>query len=671
MSPESVSERSVLDTIASAIRRARVLALLEALGWGLTAAAVSRGAGGLVAVAVGVWRWRAASRTSIVAALERVHPASRNLFVTADEIARGVLTAKPQVRARIFDEAAVNARQLDLRKTLTFARVIRVMLVAALAWTAATALDWWRSQPGLGGGATSSQSASPAVASTRLKIDVAIQPPAYTSQKETRASDPEQVAAIEGSSVVLSIDSSASRVAVEHDGAARDLARGADGRFTDRVRVTKTGYLLVTTDAGARRMMPVVVSPDALPAVRLTAPGRDLVYSGGNPRIAFDARATDDFGLRSLVLRYTKVTGSGENFEFREGEIPLAVKAASARDWSGSASRSLAELDLKDGDMLVYRAVAADTRPGDGSAASDAFFIEISKLGVAAGDAFTLPEEESKYALSQQMLIVKTERLQQRLTAVPQGEFAEQALNLAVEQRMIRAEFVFMLGGEINDEEVEAEQSVELQAGRLQNRGQRDLRAATIAMSQAEKLLTGANTRGALVAERAAVTALQRAFSRDRYILRALATRSQLDLARRMTGGLDGAASWRRIAPDVPANRRTALLQGLLRGISELIAVAARPSGGAEPDTFRQQALVLSEEAVRIDPSAAALRQTATSLQRAADATDPGARAKALADAASGAAAEARRAQADAPLSSPAIAPALGGAFADALRRGR
>src|SRR6185295_19181012 len=134
--------------------------------------------------------------------------------------------------------------------------------------------------------------------------------------------------------------------------------------------------LAVVADA-ARRLIPVVVSPDALPAVRLTAPGRDLVYAGGNPRIAFDARATDDFGLRSLVLRYTRVTGSGENYEFQEGEIPLTVKPASRREWAGTASRSLAELALKDGDMLVYRAVAADARPGDGSATSDAFFIEI------------------------------------------------------------------------------------------------------------------------------------------------------------------------------------------------------------------------------------------------------------------------------------------------------
>src|SRR5207249_1554685 len=101
-------------------------------------------------------------------------------------------------------------------------------------------------------------------------------------------------------------------------------------------------------------------------------------------------------------------------------------------------SRSLAELDLKDGDMLVYRAIAADERPGDGSATSDAFFIEISKLGVAAGDAFTLPEEETRYALSQQMLIIKTERLHQRRAAMSAETLAEAALDLAVEQRMIR-----------------------------------------------------------------------------------------------------------------------------------------------------------------------------------------------------------------------------------------
>src|SRR5262249_21259175 len=267
---------------------------------------------------------------------------------------------------------------------------------------------------------------------------------------------------------------------------------------------------IVVSAAGVRRTIPIVVMPDRLPTVTITAPGRDLVYAGGNARISFTAHATDDFGLRSLRLQYTKVTGSGENFEFEDGEIPLSIARDTPRDWNGRATRTIADLNLHDGDMLVYRAVAADARDGGGTASSDAFLIEISKLGVAAGDAFTLPEEETKYALSQQMLIVKTERLQQRRSALSGADFSEQSLNLAVEQRMIRAEFVFMLGGEVENEETEAEQSHELQEGRLENRGQRDVRVATLAMSRAEKLLTGGDTREALVAERAAVAALQR-----------------------------------------------------------------------------------------------------------------------------------------------------------------
>ena len=679
MSPDPASpdgagaQRIVAGAMAAASRRARLMAIAEALAWGAAAAAVSLAAGVSITAAVAVWRWRTTSRASIVRVLEQAQSDARNLFVTADELERDALVAKPAIRARVFADAAARAQRLDIGAVFPIARLGNVALLAVLAWTVVETTHLWRGRrPSVGTGAQST-SAPPAapVARSRLQLSVTTQPPAYTGFEETKAVDPEQVQAVEGSTLVLSIDTSASSVSVEHDGRMHALGRGADGRFVDRLQVTRTGYLAVVAE-GARRLIPVVVSPDALPAVRLTAPGRDLVYAGGNPRITFDAHATDDFGLRSLALRYTKVTGSGENFEFKEGEIPLTVKTASARDWTGSVSRSLAELDLKDGDMLVYRAVAADARPGDGTATSDAFFIEISKLGVAAGDAFTLPEEESKYALSQQMLIVKTERLQQRRASLSADDLTEQSLNLAVEQRMIRAEFVFMLGGEINDEEVEAEQSVELQAGRLQNRGQRDLRAATIAMSQAEKLLTGVSVADALVAERAAVTALQRAFSRDRYILRAMATRSQLDPARRLTGALADATGWGRVPPDVPVNRRTALLQDLLRGIAELVSglpVPAKPRGGEGGS--RTRSLVLAEEAIRIDPSSMLLRTVAAELQRAADAPENATRSAALAAASAAAAAEARHAQAGAPLASPSIAPALSGAFTDAMRRKR
>jgi hypothetical protein len=202
-----------------------------------------------------------------------------------------------------------------------------------------------------------------------------------------------------------------------------------------------------------------------------------------------------------------------------------------------------------------------------------------------------------------------------------------------------------------------------LQEGRLQNRGQRDLRAATIAMSQAEKLLTAANLGDALAAERAAVAALQRAFARDRYILRALATRSPLDMTRRLTGPTAEAPGWRRSVPDAPANRRAALLEDLLEGVSSL--------GRRTENEFAVGARALAEEAIRIDPSSAALRDAATELQRAAGTADAEVRTRAVAAATKGAAAEAAGAHADAPWDASTPAPSLAGAFSSAVARRR
>jgi hypothetical protein len=664
VSPDRMPAPGIGIVVSAATRRMRLLAIAEGVAWGVAAAAIWLAAGAAMAAAVIVWRWRAASRAYAIRALERAQPDARNLFVTADELERGALAAKPAVRERVVGAAAAKAGAIDLSAAFSTAPVWRAAAAAAVAWAIAISIGLLRGPLAtialsLPAGSAPLRTTAPA---GQLRVAVTIEPPSYTGLQPATVVDPEQLQAVEGASLVLSVQSPARDVRLEHDGTARPLSREAAGRFSARLLATKTGFLVVTADDGERRVLPVVVAPDALPAVRVTAPGRDLVYAGGNPLITFEAHATDDFGLRSLSLRYTRVSGSGETFEFQDGDIPLTVTRTSARDWKGEASRSLADLNLKDGDMLVYRGVAADARPGDGSASSDAFFIEISRLGAAAGDAFTLPEEETRYALSQQMLIVKTERLHQRQTTMAHADIVEAALNLAVEQRMIRAEFVFMLGGEVEDEEVEAQRSTELQEGRLENRGQRDLRAATIAMSQAEKLLTGADTAAALAAERAAVAALQRAFTRERYILRALATRTQLDPARRLTGSLATARDWRRSAPEPAASRRTALLQDLLRGLAEL-------AGGTAP--FRERALVLAEEAIRIDPNAPPLREVAAALQRAAGATDATVRSTAVAAATTAAASEARRAHADAPLARPALAPALNGSFADALRGGR
>ena len=674
MSPDpGADEQSVADTLSRVTLRARTLAVAEALVWGIAAAAIVAVVSPLVALIVLTWKLRAATRLRLVRAMERTHRDARNLFVTAEELSRGVLAAKPEVRQRVFARAALEARRIDRRAIAPMAPVVRAAAVAGAVWLVVGAATVWRrplTQLGRAWSPAAESNAARSHARGSIRLTATLTPPPYTRLPPRSAIDPPQIEAVEGTVATVLIEGPAERVTVEHETTKRNLARDQAGRFVDRLELRKTGYYAIETDAGGRRVIPLVVSPDALPSIRITAPGRDLVYGNSDRRVDFAVQAADDFGLRALGLEFTKVSGSGEQFEFRDGQIPLTLSKTGERNWRGSATQSLAGLDLKEGDMLVYRAVATDTRPGDGTARSDPFFIEISKLAAAAGDAFTVPEEETRYALSQQMLIVKTERLEQTRASMAAADRTDAALNLAVEQRMIRAEFVFMLGGEIQDEDVEAEQSSELQAGRLQNRGQRDLRAATVAMSQAEKLLTGGSLRDALTAERAAVFALQRAFARNRYILRALGSRTELDPKRRLTGNLTDATGWRRDRPTAQPNRRAALLQDLLAGIGALRKSSAE-SGSSQ--TATTDAIALAREALRIDAGSTVLRTAAAELQRIADrwsTTPVDARAGAIDTVASAVAAEAVAALASAPLRPMFDAPALAGGFADGLRLG-
>ncbi len=587
-----------------AVMRARLLVAAEAAAAGAAVAAWSIAAGVVVAVSVAVWRGQHASRRSVLRALEREDPLARNVIVTADELASGALRATASIRQRVDADASTLLSTIGAGAIFPVKRLVLLTLIAVVVWSVAAVSRSTRRPTAASGLAAPTESSRPGSASA-LQVTVRVEPPAYTHLGSAVAIDPSQIDAVERADVQLSIAASSSTVTIDNSGDVRRLERGANGSFDHRFAAMRSGYVLVITGDGARRMMPLSIKVDALPVVRITAPGRDLVYDGGNASIGFTAHATDDFGLRTLTLRFTKVSGSGEQFAFTEGEIPLVLARQGDRDWSGTARRTLHDLALAEGDMLVYRAAASDMRPGSVEAISDAFYIEVSKLGIAAGDAFTLPEQETRYALSQQMLIVKTERLNQRRSSMAVPEILEASQSLAVEQRMIRSEFVFMLGGEIEDEEVEAEQSVEIQAGRLLNRGQRDIRAATVAMSQAEKYLTGANTADALKAERAAVEALQRAFARDRYILRALASRSQLDLTRRLTGSISDVIGWHRALDDAPPNRLAVALQSLIQGLGEA--------------SSREQVEVLAEFAVRADADSSALREVAAELQKLAD----------------------------------------------------
>ncbi len=416
-------------------------------------------------------------------------------------------------------------------------------------------------------------------------VRVVITPPAYTRRETTELVNPASVAALEGSRIHLEVPAAVPAALVKLDGSAESFSERGERRVLDFTAV-ESRPLLIRFDSAAGsppdRLVHLRVRLDDRPIVRIEQPAKDLIFPESTGDVAVTISARDDVGLEALALRYTKVSGSGENFTFQEGEWPLGIERAAAGDWTAQAKFSLSALNLQDGDTLVYRAVARDGKPGADPALSDSFLIEVGRLAGVASTGFALPEERDRQAISQQMLIIKTERLQAERAKLSEAAFIEQARLLAIEQRMVKAEFEFMTGGVVEDEIEEATHSHELAEGRLENTGQLELITAIREMSRAEARLNSAATTEALVNERAALRALQRAFDRRRYLLRTLPERARIDLSRRLSGDLDTARS------------------------------STQPTGATNPDPFLDRARdvlrQLSEARAPINPPALASR---------------------------------------------------------------
>ena len=182
---------------------------------------------------------------------------------------------------------------------------------------------------------------------------------------------------------------------------------------------------------------------------------------------------------------------------------------------------------------------------------------------------------------------------------------------------MVRTETLFLMGahGEVADEEAEAEHSNEIQEGRLENRGQADLRVATRLMSTAERNLLIADTGAALQAQRAALAAMQRALSKQRYFLRTIPVRSQIDPTRRLSGDLATARSWDRRDAAPRPNERLASIRQLLLDLSKL-ATIDRASSATGRRPLPVEAGDLPRRVLAVDPASAALQEAARDLTR-------------------------------------------------------
>jgi len=630
----------VVAFLAGAARRLRVLALLRGAAWGLVAAAVlgvvtvlaggSRGATALamaVPVIAGIVHAlviSGARRTSAARELERRAPECRNVVITAAEIIARPAGLRDDVGARVCRDAASHITRLPLSQLFPLRRPLLLFGGAALLCAAVV-------------GSVSAKPILDAIAgpvdpdAAMLRgVQLTITPPAYTGRAPETIADPARVTVLAGSRVAVHVRAEATAVTLETLDRQIAMTASSQRGFAAEIAADTDGFLALqpkTADGktGTRRLIGLTVTPDRVPLVRVSKPGRDMMFADGNRSVDVTIEAEDDLALASLRLTYTKVSGSGENFEFAGGEVPVTVARASDRKWTASAQWPLASLKLEPGDMVVYRGVATDRRPGATPVESDAFILEIAAPGSVAAEGFAIDDQKERYALSQRMIIVKTEKLIARRKTITEEAFVEEALSIAAEQRQVRAEFIFMMGGELDHEhaadetspdalgeEAEAANESELLAGRLRNQGRLDLLTATRRMSEAAVALNGLAMPEALKAEQAALASLQSAFTKARYLLRAMTLRERLDPARRLTGKLTDLARDPRPAGAADLHPRRADLRTALAGIAGL---AGKPAYGADDAAT---ATALAETLLRLDAGAGPLRDLAGDVASAA-----------------------------------------------------
>lgn len=622
--------------VIAAVCLISVLGVLRLEGLHVPHAAMWAGLTALGIIAASVLLRRAGRSRSIAAAMLERSFSLHNVVVTAEELDRQPERSPHWLRERVFRDAAVRLQEVDGSRVvplrwrvalaaITVAALIATHLLLPAASVASAVVNPVTTAPG---------------ADAEIQID--LDPPAYSGLERKTLRNPSHVDALEGTHARITI-ASAGPAIVRAGQEKLAVSSSARGVAAD-VNLVESTYLAIEMQGaggGEKRtsLIPVTVTPDALPSVRIDAPARDLLVAPPTPAIVVRATAVDDLALEQMSLHYTKVSGAGEQFEFVEGELPIRVVRDNDASWKANGEIALERLGLAPGDSLVYRVTARDKRPGAaGLASSDTYFVEMAGPGQVPLDGLDMPPERERYALSQQMVVLKIQRLRVREPKLTSAALQEDAGGIAAEQRAVRANLVFLMGGHVEDEEEEAEHSTDIQEGRLQNTAWREMSRAVGHMTSAEQSLIALKTGDALVAAKLAVESLQRAFGRSRYILRAVPARSRIDPSRRLSGRLDDARASERGASTGILDEEAQVAQALFADaldlasttmgnrrpdpqvLSRLTAVTERAlavkGGGTEWETIAR-ACVRAREAALQDPGGAALRDRLDELIRA------------------------------------------------------
>jgi hypothetical protein len=291
-------------------------------------------------------------------------------------------------------------------------------------------------------------------------VVVHVTPPAYAGLKAESFDDPASVRALVGSAITvegLSGDGDVAATLGE-----RNVAAASEGdRWRLALVMPPAPSAVRLRAASHERLLVLEPMPDSAPVVVLTLPARDSILRTPTGRIRLAATATDDYGLESGAFELIVSSGGGENFTFKSHI--LGATTFSSRTGELSTTLSLDSLALQPGDMLHLRAVARDRNnvSGPGVGTSDTRTLRIARSdeydSVAVDPA--PPPEAEKNALSQRMLLMLAQALEQKRQKISHGTLVAESRSIAVDQARLRkrvGEIVFTRLGEDTGEEGDA-----------------------------------------------------------------------------------------------------------------------------------------------------------------------------------------------------------------------
>jgi hypothetical protein len=298
-------------------------------------------------------------------------------------------------------------------------------------------------------------------------------PPAYAGLPPAEGRGDEPVSALPGSRVELRSRFaprwSAVRASRVGGGALPAVRRGGEWTVAWTMGAEERGISLeaLAGDSVAdRRVVPLVVLADRPPDVTLAAPEADLVLPAATGTLVVRATASDDHGVGDFRLTWVRSRGSGESFEFTEGEWAWGSVRREGRTVTGERGIDLATLGLQPGDVIHLRAVARDRNDvtGPGESVSRTRVVRIARESELdqITDVLALPTDLPKDpVLSQRMILLMTEQLRHRAPSLTPAERMEEAGRIALQQGRLRER----IGEQIFTRSTEAMQGPEAHVG--------------------------------------------------------------------------------------------------------------------------------------------------------------------------------------------------------------